>query len=108
MAKRKLSEEQKLRNKIIQNVNSRSNFLNRERYRDIKSTFIEKYVLTEITVKNVLSSYYKNKGESKDVESIDMGMLTIGAALKQAGYTFDDDILIRMSNRYHQANSNFW
>ena len=96
MAKRKLSEEQKLRNRIIQNVNSRSNFLNREGYRDIKNTFIEKYVLTEIAVKNVLTSYYKNKGEPKDVESIEMGMSTIEAALKQAGYNFDDDILIRM------------
>ena len=96
MAKKKVTDEEKLRNKIIQNVNSRRNFLNRDGYRDAKDSFIEKFILTEIAVKSILADYYKKKGENKEVESIEMGITTIKAALKMAGYAIDDDIVDKM------------
>ena len=96
MAKKAITEEEKLRNKVIQNVNSRRNFLNRNGYRTTINLFVEKYILTEIAVKNVLSDYYKKKKEPKEVESIEMGITTIKAALKQAGYVIDGDIIDKM------------
>lgn len=96
MAKKKLSEEQKLRNRLVQNVNSRRNFLNREGFRDAKNAFLEKFILCEIAIKIILTNYYKNIGEEKKVESVEMGLTTIKAALKLAGYAPDDDMLNKM------------
>lgn len=96
MGKKKLTEEQKLRNRVIQNVNSRRNFLNRVGYRETKDEFIEKYVLTEVAIKNILSSYYKFKGDEKEVESIEMGLTTIKAALKLTGYVPEDNTIDKM------------
>lgn len=96
MVKKKLSEEQKIRNKLIQNVNSRKNFLDREGYRAVKNSFLEKFILCEIAIKIILTYYYMNIGEKKEVESVEMGLTTIKAALKLAGYVPDDDMLNKM------------
>ena len=95
MAK-KLTDEQKRRNRVIHNVTSKKNYLDKEDHRLIKDAFLEKFVLCEVPTKAALSFYYAQNGEPKDVESIEIAYTTIRAALKKSGYEPDDDILRRV------------
>ena len=90
---KKLTNEQKRRNKIIHNVTSKKNYLDKEDHRAIKDVFLEKFILCEIPTKAALSFYYAQNGESKDVDSIEMAYTTIRAALKKSGYEPDDNML---------------
>ena len=47
MAK-KLTDEQKRRNRIIHNVTSKKNYLDKEDRRSTKDLFLEKFILCEI------------------------------------------------------------
>ena len=92
MAK-KLTEEQKRRNRVIHNVTSKKNYLDKEDHRSIKDAFLEKFILCEIPTKAALQFYYAQTGEPKDVETVEMAYTTIRAALKKSGYEPDDEIL---------------
>lgn len=96
MATKKLSEEQKLRNKVTQNVNSKKNFLNRLAYRETKDAFLEKFILCEIALKAILQNYFSSRNEDKKVEALEMGSSTIEAALKVAGYKPSEEQLKMM------------
>lgn len=88
MAK-KLPEDQKLRRVIRRAVESRRNFLDKpERmdYRQKVCVFLEKFILCEVGIKKALGSYYKNHGEEKAVEDINMPMDHITNALTEAGF----------------------
>ena len=74
MAKKKLTEEQKLQNKILQNICSKRNFLDKTDNRAVKDQFIEKFILCEIATKSVLSYYYKVNGKAKDIEDVELGL----------------------------------
>lgn len=93
---RKMTEEQKRRNRVIHNVTSKKNYLDKEDHRHIKDAFLEKYILCEIPTKAALTYYYAQNGEQKEVESIEMAYTTIKAALKKSGYAPDDDCLRKM------------
>lgn len=93
---RKMTEEQKRRNRVIHNVTSKKNYLDKEDHRYIKDAFLEKYILCEIPIKAALTYYYAQNGEQKEVESIEMAYTTIKAALKKSGYAPDDDCLRKM------------
>ncbi len=92
MAK-KLTDEQKRRKRIIHNVTSKKNYLDKEDHRSIKDQFLEKFILCEIPTKLVMKYYYSQKGEAKEVDSIEMAYPTIIAALKKSGYDPDEDML---------------
>ena len=64
MAK-KLTDEQKRRNRVIHNVTSKKNYLDKEDHRLIKDAFLEKFVLCEIPTKAALSFYYAQNGSLK-------------------------------------------
>ena len=96
MAKKKLSDEQKIRNKIRQNVISKRNFLDKDSNRAIKDQFVEKFVLCEIALKSVLSNYYKTQGKEKEIDNIEMGLSSIKAALKLAHYDIKDENLEKL------------
>lgn len=96
MAKKKLSDEQKLKNKVVQNVTSKKNYLDKSDNRKTKDTFLEKFILCEIGLKNVLNYYYKKQGQEREADDIEMGLSTIKAALKLAQYNIPDDTLERM------------
>lgn len=93
---KKLSPEQKLFNKIAQNINSRRNFLRREGYKEAKDSFLEQYILCEVGLKTILQIYYKEHGEEKTVENIEMATTTIKAALKAAHLNIDDETVDKM------------
>ena len=96
MGKIQLSPEEKLRNKVMQNISSRQNYLNRTGYREAKDQFVEQFILCEIGIKTILSFYYKNRGEEKAIENLEMPITTIKAALKDAKITIDDDTINKM------------
>lgn len=96
MAKKKLSDEQKLKNKVVQNITSKKNFLDKSDNREVKDTFLEKFILCEIGLKTVLNYYYKYQGQEKEATDIEMGLSTIKAALKLVQYNIPDDTLERM------------
>lgn len=96
MAKKKLSDEQKLKNKVVQNVTSKKNYLDKSDNRKTKDMFLEKFFLCEIGLKTVLNYYYKKQGQEKEADDIEMGLSTIKAALKLAQYNIPDDTLERM------------
>lgn len=92
MSKKK-SNEQKLKNKVIQNIVSKKNYLDKSDNREIKDTFIEKFILCEIGLKSILNYYYKHQGQDKEATDIEMGLSTIKAALKFAKYDIPDEKL---------------
>lgn len=96
MARKKQTVERKLQKRILQNVCSKRNFLDKANNRAAKDQFIEKFVLCEIATKNVLSYYRKVNGKEKDVENIEMGLNTIKAALCHAQYDVDNEMLEKM------------
>lgn len=96
MAKKKQSDEQKLQNRIAQNVCSKKNFLDKADNRVAKNVFIEKFVLCEIATKSVLSYYYKVNGKEKADKNIELGLNTIKPALHLAKYDIADEVLEKM------------
>ena len=86
---KKLPEDVKLRRLIRRTVESRKNFLDkpdRSNYRQIISTFLEKYILCEAGTKRALSAYYSSKGDTKEIKDINMPITDIKAALINAGF----------------------
>ena len=92
MAK-KLTDEQKRRNRIIHNVTSKKNYLDKEDRRSTKDLFLEKFILCEIPTRLILTYYFSQNGEAKEVDSVEMAYTTIIAALKKSGYNPDEDML---------------
>lgn len=48
------TEEQKRRNRVIHNVTSKKNYLDKENRRGVKDRFLEKFILCEIPTKAAL------------------------------------------------------
>lgn len=96
MQKNEQTEIQKCRKKIIHNVTSKINYLDKDRHREDKNTFLEKYTLCEILVRNALSYYHEKKGEPTEDKNIELKYTAIGAALKMSGYKIDDNTLQMM------------
>lgn len=92
MARKKQTDERGLQKRILDNVCSKMNFLDKANNRAAKDQFIEKFVLCEIATKNVLSYY----GKEKDVKKIKMRSDTIKAALRHAQYDVDNEMLEKM------------
>ena len=86
---KKLAPDVKLRRVIRRTVESKRNYLEkpeRAGYRLIICTFLEKFVLCEAGTKRALSSYYRNAGNPKNVEDMNMPLTDITAALDEAGF----------------------
>lgn len=96
MGKKKLTDEQKLQNKILQNVHSKKNYLDKADNRAVKDKFIETFILCEIATKVVLAYYYKVNDKEKNIEDIELGLNSIKPALRLAQYEITDDVLEKM------------
>ena len=93
MATKKQTPEQKLRDKVKSNIDTRKTFLEQNEHRSVLNAFTEKFILCEIATKIILSEYFKNNGEEKDYRDLKLHTTTIKNALLAASYDINDEIL---------------
>lgn len=57
---------------------------------------MERFILCEVGIKKALASYYKSKGEERNVEDINMPITDIRKALEYADLEVDADTIGKM------------
>ena len=96
MAKKRLTDEQRIQRQISRNVKKRIAFIDKGMNRQIKDEFIEKFVLCETATKAALKYYYDRKGTPKKFTEIDLNLSSVNSALNDLQYSFDRELTKKM------------
>lgn len=90
------TEQSRVRADIVRKIQDINAKLNEHGVRDSRDQFLEKFIICETTYKIVLKKYLQVNNKYTSDGQMRIQLLQVKAALKNAGYSFDENLMERL------------